>query len=194
MDGRNELFAYLGSTLATIAGLFTVQLWYESYLDVNEVHASHRDAPIDEKLSAVRAEEQQKLGSGRLPIDQAMAAYAQRGHGVSPKLAVKPSDDLSAMSGWIHKPNFAPYEPRKPVAPPPAAVDAVPGTAEGAPAGAEGAPPAAEGAEQGAAVPAVPPAAPPADEAARVRALGVRVPASVRRTATGAAPNPSTAP
>src|SRR5688572_21579540 len=161
MDARNDLLVYIGSTLATIVGLFAVQLWYESYLDVAVVHAQDEDAAIDAKLAAVRAEEQQKLGSARVRIEQAMSLYAQRGRSASPKLAVKPSEDLSAMSGWIHRPRFAPYVPRKPAAPAPTEV--VPG-AEAVPAG-EPAPgeavPAGEGAEHGAA-PAQPGKAPAA--------------------------------
>jgi hypothetical protein len=48
-----------------------------------------------------------------MPIDKAMEALAQRGRGGFAKLAVKPSDDLSAMSGWIGKPGFQPYVPRR---------------------------------------------------------------------------------
>jgi len=193
MDARNELFVYLGACLATIAGLFTVQLWYESYLDVAVIHAQDRDVAIDAKLSAVRAEEQQKLSSGRVPIEQAMSAYAQRGRTASPKLAVKASEDLSAMAGWIHRPNFAPYVPRKPPPPPPAEV--VP-EAEGAVGaagalGAEGAP-AAEGAEQGAAPVQPPDATKPAPE--RVRPLGGRAPSTLRPAPATGAPAPGAAP
>jgi hypothetical protein len=212
MDARNDLFVYLGSTLATIAGLFAVQLWYESYLDVSVIHAQDRGAAIDAKLSAVRAAEQQKLSSGRIPIEQAMSAYAQRGRAASPKLAVKASpEDLSAMAGWIHRPNFAPYVPRRPVAPP--AAEVAPGAEGAVEAGAvpaaEGAAPAAEGVEHGAA-PNQPPAAPgqgvipsaPAGvqadaaktAAERVRPLGERAPTTLRRAPATGAPAPSAAP
>ena len=196
MDARSELFVYIGSALATVTALFGAQIWYESYLDVAVVHAQPRDAKGDEKVAEVRAQEQQKLGAGRVPIDQAIAALAQRGRSGFPKLAPKPSDDLSAMSGWIHKPGFAPYVPRKPAAPaaPPAGT-AVEGSAEGAAAPAAGAP--AEGAAQvaapgaapapaGAQAPAAPaPAAGSAEGAARP--AGERAPLEATRVRTAPA-------
>jgi len=89
-------------------------------------------------LEAVQSEEHAKLTSGSMPIDKAMVALAQRGKSEFPRLAAKPSDDISAMSGWIHRPGFKAYVPR-PVAaaaaeaaPPSAAVQAAPKSDEGA--------------------------------------------------------------
>src|SRR5689334_11761971 len=118
MDGRQELLAYMGSALVTIAALFGLQYWRATYLDVAVVHASRLDVPLNEKVAAVRAEEQKKLSSGRRPIDQAKRELAQRGRAAFPNIAPKASDDLSAMSGWINQPGFKAYEPRTP--PPPA--------------------------------------------------------------------------
>ena len=101
MKLRNQLWVALRTALATVAGLFALQLWYGSYLDVHVIHADLSSVPMDAKLETVRSEEQTKLTSGKLPIAQAMAAVAQRGRNASPRLAVKPSSDLSAMSGWI---------------------------------------------------------------------------------------------
>jgi len=112
MNLRKELLLSLRTALATAAGLFTLQLWYASYLDVAVVHGDRSGVRMSAKLEAVRNEEQTKLTSGRLPIAQAMEALAQRGRGAFPQLAAKPSSDLSAMSGWIHKPGFQPYVPR----------------------------------------------------------------------------------
>lgn len=123
MDGRSEFFVYMGAALGTVAALFTLQIWYASYVDVAVVHAQDHDAPADGKLEAVRSQEQAKLAGGAMPIEQAMRALAERGRAASPKLAALPSDDLSAMSGWAHRPGFKAYEPRVPQAPvaPPAA-------------------------------------------------------------------------
>jgi hypothetical protein len=133
MDGRQELLAYLGASLATIAALFGAQFWYESYLDVAVVHAQNADAPMNDKLAAVRSQEQQKLGASALPIDGAKQALAQRGRSAFPRITPKPSDDLSAMSGWINRPGFAAYVPRAlPVQAAPAADGAAqPPAAEG---------------------------------------------------------------
>lgn len=111
MGLRRELLLGLGSALATTGGLFAAQLWYSSYLDVGVIHGGRSGTPPDAKLAALRLEEQAKLTSGRMPIAQAMGALAQQGRGAFPQLAVKPSDDLSAMSGWVHRPGFKPYVP-----------------------------------------------------------------------------------
>lgn len=112
MGIRKELFIGLGTALATTAGLFTLQIWYSSYLDVVVIHGDLSHVPMDAKLQAVRNEEHVTLAAGQMPIDRAMQALAQRGRNEFPKLAVKPSDDISAMSGWIHKPGFKVYVPR----------------------------------------------------------------------------------
>lgn len=187
MDARSELFVYIGSTLATIAGLFAVQLWYESYLDVSVVHAMDRGAPLPKSLQDVRDAEQAKLGSGKLPIEQAIAGLAQRGRAGFPRIAPKPSDDLSAMSGWIHKPGFAPYVPRP--APKPVAVEgAVPAEGAAAPAegsAAEGAP--AEGAPAGTAPAAAPAATPAPSTAATATTPAASAPAGTTAEAAKAA-------
>jgi hypothetical protein len=107
-----QLLVCLGTALATAAGLFTLQIWYASYLDVAVIHRDQSHAPMHAKLQAVREEERAKLASGQMPIDRAMEALAQRGKSEFPRLAVKPSDDISAMSGWMHKPGFKMYVPR----------------------------------------------------------------------------------
>jgi hypothetical protein len=133
---RRELLVGLASALATTAGLFTLQFWYASYLDVAVVHGDLSAARASEKLEAVRNEERAKLSSGPVPIDEAMELLAQRGRNEFPMLAVKPSDDISAMSGWIHKPGFKVYVPR-PVAAARAA--ALAAAAQAVPQGSEGA-------------------------------------------------------
>jgi hypothetical protein len=112
MDLRKELSVGLVTALATAAGLFTLQIWYSSYLDVAVIHGALGDVPMGAKLEVVRNEEHAKLTAGPMPIDKAMEALAQRGRGAFPQLAARPSDDLSAMSGWVHKPGFRPYVPR----------------------------------------------------------------------------------
>ncbi|MEY2935679.1 MAG: hypothetical protein RL033_6428 [Pseudomonadota bacterium] len=107
-----ELLVSLGTALATGAGLFAMQLWYASYLDVAVIHGDVSDVRMGAKLEAIRNEEQARLASGTVPIQTAMAALAQHGRNAYAKISAKPSDDLSAMAGWIHKPGFRPYVPR----------------------------------------------------------------------------------
>jgi hypothetical protein len=176
MDGRSELLAYLGTGLATIAVLFGLQSWYASYLDVFVVHADKSDVQLDAKVAAVRAQEAAKLGS----LAEAKQALVKRGRAAFAHVAPKSSDDLSAMSGWIHKPAFAAYVPRaqpKPVA------DVVPD------AGVEGTP-SGEAAVEGAPVPkpvqTVPQAAAALPKTAKV-AKPVRAPAITAAGGSGAA-------
>jgi hypothetical protein len=112
-----QLMVGLGTALATAAALFALQLWYASYLDVAVLHGDVSEVRMGAQLEAARNEEHAKLTSGSVPIQSAMAALAQNGRNAYSKIAAKPSDDLSAMSGWIHKPGFKPYVPRPVAAP-----------------------------------------------------------------------------
>ena len=117
MNIRKQLFVGVRTALATAAGLFALQLWVASYLDVAVIHGRASAAGMDATLESVRREEQTKLTTGPMPIAQAMAALAQRGRSALPRLAAKPSSDLSAMSGWMHKPGFKAYVSRPGTAP-----------------------------------------------------------------------------
>jgi hypothetical protein len=117
MNVRKELSVFLGAALATTGGLFLLQIWYSSYLDVAVIHGGSSDVQMGAKLEAVRNEEHAKLTAGAMPIEKAMQVLAQRGREAFPRLAAKPSDDLSAMSGWVHRPGFKPYVARQAAAP-----------------------------------------------------------------------------
>jgi hypothetical protein len=114
---RKQLFVGLRTAFVTSAALFTLQVWYSSYLDVAVIHADLSQVPMALPLEAVRNDERAKLAAGPMPIDQAMEALAQRGRNAFPKLLARPSGDLSAMSGWVHRPGFRPYVPRPAAAP-----------------------------------------------------------------------------
>jgi hypothetical protein len=117
MNVRRQLLMALCSAVVTATGLFTLQLWYSSYLDVAVIHGERSALPMDSKLETLRNEEQAQLSSGPMPITNAMEALAQRGRSAFPQLAPKPSSDLSAMSGWIHKPGFKAYVASRGVGP-----------------------------------------------------------------------------
>jgi hypothetical protein len=112
MSARNELLGYMATTIGTIVVLFGLQHWYASYLDVHVVHGELADAPMNEALEQQRTAESQALAGGKLSLSQAKEALASRGR-VFPPITPRPSDDLSAMSGWVRRKGFAPYAPRK---------------------------------------------------------------------------------
>lgn len=160
-DGQRDLFGFVGAALAVMFGLFVVQELYGSFIDVH-AHSALADTPMFAELAAARDAEAKKLASGRLPIEQAMRGLAERGRTGFPSVAPTPSDDLSAMSGWIHRRHFQAYVPvaqAVPVAPEPV-LEAVPAPA---PAPEEAAP--------------VPTAAPTPKGAPKVRAPAVAEPA-----------------
>jgi hypothetical protein len=166
MDARSELLAYLGSTLITIIGLFGLQQWYASYLDTSVVHGSNADVPMSAGLVEKRSAEHAKLEGGKLSIDAAKAALAKTPRTQLALIAPKPSDDLSAMSGWMHKPGFKPYTPRAAAVPQQqAAPEGAAAPAEGAAAPAEGAAAPAEGAAPAQPAQGAPAAAPAAQGA-----------------------------
>lgn len=175
MSGRTELLAYLTTSVGTVVALFALQQIYRTHLDV-AYHDSFAELPMNADLAALRAEEAQKLGG----LAAAEKALADRGRGASAKIAPKQSEDLSAMNGWIHRPGFAPYTPRKPEP----VTQLQPATAPEAPA--------AEPAEAPAPVEAPPtregvvlPAAPAAGEGAAAAATAHGGPVPPKKTVQG---------
>jgi hypothetical protein len=132
-DAERDLFGFVGAAFATMIGLFVLQEWYGTFVDVR-AHASFAAAGANPDVAKVRAAEAQKLASARVPLDRAMQDLATRGRARPDAVAPKHSDDLSAMSGWIHRPRFQAYVPR--AAPAPKAEQEAP-----APEPAEAAPP-----------------------------------------------------
>jgi len=123
MNSRSELLAYIATTIATVVGLFVLQAWYASYLDVAVVHGSQHDLPGNPKVLAAREQEQAKLAGSKMPIDTAKRLLAERGRQAAAGVMPQPSDDLSAMSGWVFRPGFRPYEPRSAARATPASAD-----------------------------------------------------------------------
>lgn len=105
-SARSDLFIYIGVALATTIGLFVLHRWYASYLDIR-YHARLEEGGYAEALLAARDEEQKALGSGKIPLEQAMDALS-RGAGRAASIAPAPSEDVSAVSGWIHARGFKP--------------------------------------------------------------------------------------
>jgi hypothetical protein len=126
--------------LATTTGLFVLHTWYGTFLD-QRFHSALAEREPSEQLLAAREEEQKALSSGKVPIAQAMSVIGRQGRPASVKPG--PSEDLSAVSGWIHQRGFKPqtaFPVRVPkpanAAPPPQAAEpaAEPAITEAAPA------------------------------------------------------------
>jgi hypothetical protein len=102
---RSDLLLYVGVALATTIGLFVLHAWYGTFLD-QRYHAALAERDPSEALLAAREEEQKALGSGKVPLAQAMSVIGRQGRPASVKPG--PSEDLSAVSGWIHARGFKP--------------------------------------------------------------------------------------
>jgi hypothetical protein len=131
-NARSDLLLYIGVALATLIGLFVLHVWYGSFLDVR-FNASLSDQPPSEALVAAREEDQKALSSGKVPLAQAMSVIGRQGRPASVKPA--PSQDLSAVSGWIHQRGFKPQTafPVRTAAKPVVAAAAAPAEAAPAP-------------------------------------------------------------
>jgi len=107
MSPQQEFLRYLGVTGATIFGLFALQHLWATAMDVHW-HDELKEHGPNPELVELRDEESKALESTR--INKAMSEVA-RSRTAAPLIAPKSSDDLSAMSGWVQNPDFAPYEP-----------------------------------------------------------------------------------
>jgi hypothetical protein len=138
-NGRSELFIFLGVAFATAIGLFVANRLYATYID-RKYHAELAERAPHEAVLAAREEEQKLFAQGKMPLEQAMQRLSERGRAGFVPIAPAASEDLSPISGWIHRPGFKPVAahpirtPRAPavVAPPPEAAEPAP--AEPAPA------------------------------------------------------------
>jgi hypothetical protein len=106
-DGRSELFIFMGVAFATAFGLFAANRLYATYID-RQYHAQLAQGGPHESVLAAREEEQKLFAQGKMPIDQAMQRLAARGRTGFSTLTPAPSEDLSALSGWISLPGFKP--------------------------------------------------------------------------------------
>lgn len=126
-DAKNELFLYMAAACATLIALFVLHRGYAAIVDVR-YHKRLHDAAQSETLTAARQAEEAALQKGKIPLDQAMARIG-KGRATIGSVAPQPSQDLSAISGWIHHPKFKPVVahpirvPRPPAATPPKATE-----------------------------------------------------------------------
>ncbi|MEY4578152.1 MAG: hypothetical protein RL701_2855 [Pseudomonadota bacterium] len=106
-NGKSELFVFLGASFATLFGLVALQQWYGSYIDIRH-HQRLQEGGPSEALLTSRRDDELQAQKRKLPLDQAISRLAQRGRGSFSSIAPAPSQDLSAIAGWIHHPGFKP--------------------------------------------------------------------------------------
>jgi hypothetical protein len=132
-NGKTDLFVFLGAAFATLFGLVVLNRLYGSYIAVR-YHARLAENGPAEGMVAARQDDQAKLQQGKIPLDQAISRIAQRGRGSFNSIAPADSQDLSALSGWIHMPGFKPVVAHQVrIARAPAAPTPQPEAAEAAP-------------------------------------------------------------
>jgi hypothetical protein len=103
--GKSELLAFLTISIGTLIGLFALHFGYTTFLD-RRYHAELAEGGAAPSLVAARAEQKQKLDSGRIPIEQAMKDLGTKGRDAFASVKPIPSTDLSAVSGWVRHPAF----------------------------------------------------------------------------------------
>jgi hypothetical protein len=118
MSGKTELFGFLIAAFGTIGALLTLQGFAITHRDV-ALNAAIDQAPESPDLLATRKAEAAALETGRMPIEDAKRALAERGRSAFPEIAPQASEDYSALSGWVHAKRFTPFVPP---APPPVPV------------------------------------------------------------------------
>ncbi|HKU41043.1 MAG TPA: hypothetical protein VJR89_22930 [Polyangiales bacterium] len=130
-SARSDLFIIIGVALATTLGLFVLHKWYATFIDMR-FHQQLSEAGPTEALQTAREEEQNALNAGKVPLKDAMAQLAQGGRPAA--VTPAPSEDISAVSGWIFQRGFKPataHPVRVPAAP--KAVETVPAEAPAEP-------------------------------------------------------------
>ncbi|MDD9944403.1 MAG: hypothetical protein OXU20_25385 [Myxococcales bacterium] len=108
MSARDEFLQYLGAAGGTVLVLFLAQAGLRSCID-HGYHDKLAERPASQALVELRKQEAAALSAA--DIEGAMAKVA-KGRQSLPSIRPKASDDLSAMSGWIHSPNHTTYEPK----------------------------------------------------------------------------------
>jgi translation initiation factor IF-2 len=146
-NAKNELFLYMAAALATLVGLFVLHRAYAAVVDVS-YHKRLAEAGQSEAVTAARQADEAALQKGKIPLDQAIARIG-KGRANVGSVAPQPSQDLSAISGWIYHPKFKPAVahpirlPRAPAAQPPKATEPPAASSAPSPAPAAAAPSAA---------------------------------------------------
>ncbi|HEY1694148.1 MAG TPA: hypothetical protein VGG39_18395 [Polyangiaceae bacterium] len=123
--------------IIAIVTLFAVRAVLTAYFDHMARAEEARKVAVPEVLHAVRAEDDQKLKTGAMPIDVAMQTLAAKGR-MSASPDIMPSSgakDIAPLQGWVKLPNEVPAAMTAPPPPAPAASSAAPASSSVPPAG-----------------------------------------------------------
>jgi hypothetical protein len=124
-DPRVGLIFQVG--VLAIITLIAVHMTLSAYFDHMNREEIRRKVGLPEALMSLRADEKQKLTSGPMPIDQAMATLSTKGRmNASPDNMPSASKDIAPLQGWTKLPGQVPAAmtappPAPPIAPVPSA-------------------------------------------------------------------------
>jgi hypothetical protein len=105
-NAKTELFQYLAAAFATLIGLFVIHTAYAAVIDVS-YHKRLAEAGPYESVTTARKADQDALQKGKIPVEDAIAKLTHNRATIG-SIAPQPSQDLSAISGWIYLPGFKP--------------------------------------------------------------------------------------
>jgi hypothetical protein len=108
-DPRVGLIVRIG--ILCIGTLIVAHLGITAYFDGLAKAETYRKIGSikPEALTAARADEQQRLSSGPMPIDKSMQMMVAKGRmGLSPDLAPSASRDTAPLQGWMQMPSDVP--------------------------------------------------------------------------------------
>lgn len=105
MSGQKEFIQFMGLAGGTLLGLFALQYWFGTYIDVG-YHDALSERGGFEVVEETRAQERKAL----VGLPAAMSKLA-KSRSADARVTPKASDDVSAMSGWVQHPAFETYVP-----------------------------------------------------------------------------------
>jgi hypothetical protein len=96
--------------IVTLVGIRAALISYFANISSDEEHRKI-GMVVPTALLSLRADEDQRLKSGPMPVEQAMQAIVAKGRmGASPDIVPSASRDMGPMQGWMKMPNEVPSQ------------------------------------------------------------------------------------
>jgi hypothetical protein len=96
--------------VVTLVGIRAALISYFANISGDEEHRKI-GMVVPTALLSLRADEDQRLKSGPMPVEQAMQAIVAKGRmGASPDIVPSASRDMGPMQGWMKMPNEVPSQ------------------------------------------------------------------------------------